>query len=235
MSKQLPFIIILCFVSVFAQDNKKFILGVNGVYTTTAKIYLYPYSSDPVLRNTTFPISDIFNPGVYLKYKLSEDLLIGINTEYMTSTSSGNNLTVFSGNRTVTITVQDGFRLIPVELSLYYLLPFSLERYKFMMGGGVAYYYGQQIRLFGNDQISSRETQIAYGIQVSVSMDYYLTKNIIIHGGMKFRDPQFVVNNTYDRKTVNYKGNTYLIAQDSFTSKINVDGVAFDLGAAFEF
>ena len=235
MVKRLPFIFLLCAITVFAQDNKKFILGINGVYTTAAKIYLYPYSSDPVLRNTSFPISDIFNPGIYLKYRLTSDILIGINTEYMTKTSSGSNLTVFSGNKTVTITVQDGFRMIPVELSLYYLLPFSLERWKFMMGGGAAYYYGQHIRIFGDDQISSRETQIAYGIQVSVSMDYYLTDDIIIHGGMKFRDPQFITNNTYDKKTVNYNGNTYLIAQDSFTSKINVDGVAFDLGAAFQF
>ena len=153
----------------------------------------------------------------------------------MTTTSSGNNLTVLSGNRTVTITVQDGFRMIPVELSIYYLLPFSLERWKFMMGGGAAYYYGQHIRLFGDDQVSSTETQIAYGIQVSVSMDYYLTEDILLHGGMKFRDPQFVVNNTYDKKTFNYQGNEFEIAQDSFTSKINVDGVAFDLGLAYQF
>jgi len=235
MYKQLPLILLLCIVTVFAQNDKRFILGVEGVYTTTAKIYLYPFSSDPVLRNMSFPISDIFNPGVYFKYKLSDDIFIGLNTEYMSKTSSGDNLTVFSGERTVTITVQDGFRLIPVELSLYYLLPFSLEKYKFMMGGGVAYYYGQHIRLFGDDEITSRETQFAYGIQVSVSMDYYLTNNIMIHGGMKFRDPQFTVNNTYNKNTVNYNGNIYYISQDSFTSKINVDGVAFDLGAAIEF
>ncbi len=235
MNRRLPFIFLLCAVTLFAQDNKKFILGVNAVYTTSAQIYLYPYSSDPVLRNSSFPISNIFNPGIYIKYKLSNDILLGINTEYMTTTSSGNNLTVLSGNRTVTITVQDGFRMIPVELSIYYLLPFSLERWKFMMGGGAAYYYGQHIRLFGDDQVSSTETQIAYGIQVSVSMDYYLTEDILLHGGMKFRDPQFVVNNTYDKKTFNYQGNEFEIAQDSFTSKINVDGVAFDLGLAYQF
>ncbi len=52
---------------------------------------------------------------------------------------------------------------------------------------------------------------------------------------MKFRDPQFTVKSKYSKKEVNYNGNIIRIAQDTFDSKINVDGVTFILGLAFHF
>ncbi len=234
--KLLIFFLILFTTLTCAQYNgNNFSIGVNAAYTTTAKIYLYPNSSDVVLRNTSFPLTDIFNPAIYFKYKVSDGIIIGLNTEFMTKTATGKNLTVFTGNKTETIDVQDGFRLIPIELSIYYLLPFSMERFKFLMGGGIAYYYGQHIRNFGDAGVTSSETQIAYGVQVSVSMDYLLTDNVSVHTGMKFRDPKFTVKNIYTKKDVKYNGSTLTLAQDSFVSKINVDGVTFVVGLAYSF
>ncbi len=236
ISKKIIIILILYTSVSFSQYNgNSFMIGINGVYTTSAKIYLYPYSSDAVLRNTSFPLSDIINPGLFFRYRLTDDLIIGFNTEYMKKTSYGKNLTVFSNDETVTINVKDGFIMVPFELSLYYLLPFSTEDFKFLMGGGGAYYYGKQIRNFGNAGISSSETHIAYGIQVSVSMDYLITNHISIRGAMKFRDPQFTVKNVYNRKVVDYNGSVLNVLQSSFTSKVNVDGVTFILGAAYSF
>lgn len=60
--------------------------------------------------------------------------------EYMMHTASGKNLTVYSQDKTITINVEDGLVLVPVELSVYYLPPFSTEDWKFLMGGGAAYY-----------------------------------------------------------------------------------------------
>jgi len=236
MGKYLIIILILFAPISFCQYNgNSFMIGVNGVYTTSAKIYLYPNSSDAILRNTSFPLSDIINPGIFFRYRISDDLLIGFNTEYMRKTEHGKNLTVFSNNRTVTIDVEDGFVMIPFELSLYYLLPFSTEDFKFLMGGGGAYYYGKQIRNFGNAGVNSSETHIAYGIQVSISMDYLITNHISVRGSMKFRDPQFTVKNIYDHKIVNYNGSVLDLAQSSFYSKVNIDGVTFVVGAAYSF
>ena len=235
-SKYLIIILILFTSLSFGQYNgNSFMIGINGVYTTSAKIYLYPNSSDVVLRNTSFPLSDIINPGISFRYRLSDDLLIGFSTEYMTKTGNGRNLTVFSNNKTVTIDVEDGFIMVPFELSLYYLLPFSTENFKFLMGGGGAYYYGKQIRNFGDAGVKSSETHISYGIQVSISMDYLITNHISVRGAMKFRDPQFTVKNIYDHKIVNYNGSILDLAQNSFVSKINVDGVTFVAGVAYSF
>ena len=218
-----------------AQFNKTFGVSVNAVYNTSAKIYLSPNSSDIILRNNSFLIENFINPSIDFRYRLSESILIGINTEYMTTSSVGPNLTVFFGNSTVTIDVEDGFRLIPLELSAYYLLPFSTEQFKFLMGGGMGFYIGSHIRKFGDVEVSNAERKAAYGIHVSISMDYLIKDFISVRGEMKFRDPQFTVKSKYNKKEVNYNGSVIRLAQDSFDSKINVDGVTFILGLAFHF
>ncbi len=232
------FIILVIFYSssIFAQFNgKKFSVGVNAVYTTGAKIYFNPYSSDPILRNNSFSVGGILNPAIDFKYRFSEQILFGLSTEYMSKTSVGYNITVLDGNRTYDLPVNDGFKLIPIEVSIYYFLPFSTERFKFLMGAGAGYYLGERIRNFGNEKIENVERKFAYGIQVSVSMDYALFENISLHYEMKFRDPQFIVKSRYLNSQVEYNGKTYDVVQDTFDSKVNVDGVTFILGAAFMF
>ncbi len=231
-------LILLLLVSSYAEaqsGNKQFSIGVNGVYTTTARIYLNPNSSDPVLRNHAFEIADIFNPAIDFRYRITNDIIIGFGTEYMKTTASGPNLTAFSGNSTVTIDVNDGFLLIPLEVSGYYLLPFSTEKFKFMMGGGAGYYYGEHIREFGDASVSTVSRDFAYGIQVSVSMDYMIRDDISVHSEMKFRDPQFKVKSAYDKLEVNYKNQTIILPQKTFDTKIDVDGVTFILGFSFLF
>ena len=215
--------------------SKRFSIGVNGVYTTTARIYLNPNSSDPILRNYAFEIAGIINPALDFRYRITDDIIIGVGTEYMKATASGPNLTAFSGNSTVTINVNDGFLLIPVEISGYYLLPFSTEKFKFLMGGGAGYYYGEHIRDFGDASVSTVSRDFAYGIQVSVSMDYMIRDDITVHSEMKFRDPQFKVKSAYNKLEVNYENQTILLAQKTFDSKIDVDGVTFILGFSYLF
>jgi hypothetical protein len=219
----------------FSQFNKTFGISVNVVYNSSASIYLSPNSSDVILRNNSFLLEDIYNPSVEFRYRLTESIILGFGTEYMTAAAVGPNLTIFLGNSPVTIDVQDGFTLIPLELSAYYLLPFSTERIKFLMGGGIGYYIGSHIRKFGDVEVSNAERKSAYGIHVSLSMDYIILNFLSVRGEMKFRDPQFNVKSDYSRKEVNYNGNTIRLPQESFDSKINVDGVAFVLGIAFHF
>lgn len=214
-------------------NEKRFSIGVNGVYTTTAQIFLNPNSSDPVIRNISFQISDIFDPALDIRYRITDEIIFGLGTEYMRATAGGENITVISGNLTENIEVTDGFLLIPVELSGYYILPFSTERFKFLMGGGAAYYYSRHIREFGNAEISTVNREFAYGIQVSISMDYLIRNDVTVHAEMKFRDPQFKLRSAYDNQEVNYNGRTIFIEQRTFDSKINVDGVTFILGFSY--
>ena len=236
MKTKLALIVILGFnFSSYAQFNRTYGVSVNAVYNTSASIYLSPNSSDIFLRNNSFLIQNFFNPSIDFRYRLSESIIVGFNTEYMITSSTGPNLTVFLGNSTVTIDVEDGFRLIPLEFSAHYLLPFSTEHFKFLMGGGVGYYIGSHVRKFGDVDVSNVERKAAYGIHVSISMDYLIRDFISVRGEMKFRDPQFTVKSKYSKQEVNYNGSVIRLAQESFDSKINVDGVTFIIGLAFHF
>ncbi|HEX2962355.1 MAG TPA: hypothetical protein VHO43_11225 [Ignavibacteriales bacterium] len=214
---------------------KDFSLSLNYNYTTTARIFLNPKSPDEILRNNSFYMEDIFSPSADLRYRLTEDILIGLNVEYIKKVQAGPNLTVLGSGGTQTIIVEDGFKVIPFELSAYYILPFSTEKFKFIMGGGLAYYYGEHLRKFGDEEVSNLKREFAYGIQALVSSDYMITSFLSLRGEMKFRDPELEVTSKYKNKRVNYEGSTIVLAQDTFQSKINIDGVTFTLGMAFHF
>lgn len=230
------FIFFLLHTNASGQFNgNDFSIGINAVYTTTAKVYLNPNSSDITLRNQFFLLEDIFNPAFDIRYRLTEPLIIGLNVEFMNKTEFGSRLRVFYGNTTALIEVEEGFNVIPVELTLYYILPFSTESFKFLMGGGGGYYWGEHIRKFGDAEVESIERKDAFGIHVSISMEYLLRDNIGIRTEMKFRDPQFTLSNRYSKEVVNYQGTTITLPQRSFDSRVNIDGVTFILGAVLSF
>lgn len=237
MIKKLIVSLIILFSSVnLAQYNgNDFSISSSLVYTTTAEIYLYPNSVDPILRNNTFVLNDVINPSVDFRYRLSEPLIIGISTEIMKSEESGRNLTVLQGNNEIRLETTDGFQLIPIEASLYYQMPFSTASFKFVMGGGAGIYFGNFSRVFGDTDVSTIESESAIGIHVSISMEYLILEQAGIRFEMKFRDPEFKTRYRYNNTTVNYNGTEITLQEDTFDSKVNVNGVTFLLGAAFYF
>jgi len=52
---------------------------------------------------------------------------------------------------------------------------------------------------------------------------------------MRFRDPEFEMENSYPDKIVNYGGKTYLLSSQTFSSKVNIDGISFAIGILFQF
>ena len=228
----------ILFISVFISaqpTDKNFSIGLNFVYTTNARIFLSPNSSDPIERNSSFGLADIIDPGINFRYRLLDEVSIDLNIEYMERTAFGNNEKVVTSSGLRYINVKDGFKMIPIELSIYYSLPFSTEKFKFLMGGGAGYYYGSMIRKFGNADISTSERKAAYGIQVAVEMDYLIRKNIALKADMEFRDPQFSVTSRYNNQEYDYNGEKVRVTRQEFDSKINVNGVTFIFGTLFYF
>lgn len=234
--KEIIIIVLLLSGFTFSQTGRSVIsLSFDGIYTTSAKIFLNPNSSDPQLRNNSFPISDVISPAFSLRYKLSKSMIIVVGTEYMKTYATGANLTLLSAGGTRTIKVDDGFIFIPVEAGVNYILPFSTQSFMFSMGGGVGYYFGKMTRNFGDVSVSSSTKKPAYGIFVNITMDYFFIDKMSLKAEMKFRDPQFTTVNTYSKNTVNYLGESLTLSNDSFESKINIDGVSFVIGIAYHF
>jgi len=208
-------------------------LSANVVYTTSAEIFLNPNSSDPVVRNQSFTLEDVFNPSIDIRYRLSDDFILGLNIEYIKKTSGAPNLTAFIGNSVLVIEVEDGFSVIPVELTAHYFFPFSTEQFKFLMGGGIGYYRGEFIREFVDTDLSVEQRKFALGIHVSASMDYMVLDNLSLRFEMKFRDPQYEVKSKYTKTEVIYQGETISLPENSFNTKVNLDGLTFILGLVY--
>ena len=215
--------------------ENKFGISINAVYTTSADIFLNPNSSDIVVRNKPFVVEDILNPSLDIRYRFNEWFILGLNVEYMKKSATGPNLTVFLGNRIVVFEVEDGFKVIPIELTAHYLFPFSTDRFIFIMGGGLGYYRGEFTRKFSDVDLSIQQRQVAIGIHVSASMDYMFLEFFSVRFEMKFRDPQYNVTSKYNKTTVLYQGNEIPLHDDAFETKVNINGVTFILGGAFHF
>lgn len=218
----------------FPQFNENnFGISVNLVYTTSAEIFLNPNSSDPVVRNQAYTLEDIFNPSLDVRYRLSEYFILGLNLEYINKTAEAPNLTAFIGSQLIVLNVEDGFRVIPFELTAHYFFPFSTENFKFLMGGGIGYYRGEFIRKFSDVDLAVLQRKIALGIHVSASIDYMLINNLSFRFEMKFRDPQYEVKSEYTKSEVIYQGATITLPDDAFETKVNIDGLTFILGIVY--
>ncbi|MBT8380102.1 MAG: hypothetical protein KJN64_12815 [Ignavibacteria bacterium] len=230
----LIFFIILTLKSSFAQfNNNSFGISANAVYTTSAEIFLNPNSSDPIVRNQSYTLEDIFSPALDVRYRLSEHFILGINLEYINKSAEAPNLTAFIGSQVVVLDVEDGFRVIPVELTAHYFFPFSTQDFKFLMGGGIGYYRGEFTRKISDAELALVERKIALGIHVSASLDYLVINNFSVRFEMKFRDPQYEVKSEYTKNEVVYQGETINLPDDAFETKVNIDGLTFILGIVY--
>ncbi len=226
------FIKILFLVSIlptiiFAQANgKDFGISFNLNYTTTSQLFLQPDSPDLILRGTHQSLDDIYSYSIDFRYQVSESIILGVGSESIKKTFD--NSINLGGIRA---SMKDGYKMIPIEFFVYYLIPFSTERFKFYMGGGFGLYIGEQIRELGDVSISNESKKIGYGINVSIGMDFLVNRFLSIRTQMRFRDPEFEMESKYSDTTVNYNGKSYILPSEKFTSKVNIDGITFAIGA----
>ncbi|MCF8241945.1 MAG: outer membrane beta-barrel protein [Melioribacteraceae bacterium] len=210
-----------------------FSISASYSYTTTSEMFYYPNASDPFLRNQSIPMDGLLHPSVEIRYKISDEFAVGINAEYIRKTINVSGRTIPSLGLISNFSVEDGYSIIPVEFNGFYLLPFSTERFKFFMGGGLGIYFGKHIRNIIDVTVSSETREVAYGIQVSVGMDYMIRDNISIRTEMRFRDPDIEFISTYDKNEFEHGNNIYRIPVSSFPSKVNINGITFAIGAAY--
>jgi outer membrane protein W len=230
-------LLIALFNTVYFTQNKteKFNLFVGADYITTAQIFLNPNSSDLILRNESFELTDLYSPVVDLRYFISEEMLIGLSTEYISKKAYGYNETAVEGSQLRQIEVEDGVTYIPLELSVYYLMPFSTDDFYFTMGGGVGYYFGSHSRKLGDAEIENIEKNNSIGLLVSIGIEYKIYNQIGFRFDMKFRDPENKITSKYDSETTIYRDRQLQIPQNEFDTKINLNGISFLLGATFHF
>jgi len=210
-------------------ENSNFGIAFNYSYTTSSKLFLFPNAQDPILRNQNIEMDGVNSYGVDIRYRISEPLIVGLSAEYLKNTKNHGEFSVGG----FIIPIDDGFELIPVELTLYYVVPFSTEKFKFYMGGGAGIYFGRHIRNFSDVSVSDIGSETAYGIQVATGMDYIANEFISLRAEMRFRDPEFDMKSKYSKQIFEYQGRSLLLSRETFQTKANVDGVTFLIGVVF--
>ncbi len=204
-------------------------VAVKANLTTSSRLFTDPNSPDAFERSQYLGIEDFFGYGVEVRYQLPEsNVALGFSADYIRATN----------NRSVTIVstvvpIEDGYRVIPVELTGYFLIPLSGPTFGVYMGGGVGAYFGDRLYRVGDTEAPTTSAERGFGIHVLGGVSYRFTGWFSLEAEMKFRDLQFKTSNRFPSSTVIYKG--AIIPVDQLDASVHTDGVVFQLGTVFNF
>lgn len=205
---------------------------VRGNLTTGSQLFPTPASTDEVERAFSEQIDNSFGVGAEIRYTLPEtQVAIGLGTEYIRTTSSFQRPITPSSSRFVP--VDDGYRVIPVELTGYFLIPVSGPTFSIYMGGGVGMYFGERVYSFAGVNAPSVSSGKGFGIHVLGGVSFALREWVAIQAEMKFRDLQFESSNAFTVTEASYNGFTIPLSRQSFVSRVNTNGIVFQVGLAF--
>ena len=236
-ARKLSSMLVLCVVcglgtQSLRAEERLFSIGLKGNFTTGSQLFPTPNSTDPFQRSQFFSIEDFFGTSVELKYFFPEsNLAIGLSADYIRTTAS-QSLRISS---TQSIPVDDGYRVIPVELTGYFQIPVSGPTFGVYMGGGGGVYFGRRIYRIGGVEAPAIDEGHGFGIHVLGGLSYQFTEWFALNAEMKFRDLQFESTNRFSSSQIIYNGTIIRVSDAPFASRVHTDGIVFQIGTVFRF
>jgi opacity protein-like surface antigen len=162
--------------------------------------------------------TDFFGYGGEVVYHIpGTTLSVGLSADYITS----------SDTRTITATaqrivpVEDGYRVLPVEVTGYFRIPITEGRFGVFMGGGLGVYFGERDYSVAGVASATTATRAGFGIHVLGGVQYQFTDWFTLSAEMKFRDAQFEATNAFAVPTVRYGDILVTLPQKPFESSIH--------------
>jgi hypothetical protein len=152
-----------------------------------------------------------------------------ISAEYLSQVRSEQRV-VGSVNPPRYVPVDEGYRMIPIELGAHVFLPIGSQSWKLSMGGGIGAYHTERVYSVAGVSSEPVGNRFGYGIHVSINAEYLILPKVFLTAGIKFRDPEVDVRNRFDRSSIIYNNNTVPLPQGEFPSRVNVDGMNLSLG-----
>ena len=209
----------------YSQTNN-YSISVKGNYTNYARYYVGHYNYTSFIEEDFYSIDNLFGYGLDFRYEFLNDYWIGISGEFVSGAFEYN-------HRDYRIPCKSQYSMFIGDLACYYLLPLSGEKFKIHIGGGLNFAKASnkdEILYVSSEQISS---PINVGILALCGMEYILTKNFSLRGEIKFRDPIVENETKFNTSLIFYNDRTYSIPTRPYKSKINIDGMVFELSAVF--
>ena len=226
-------VVILCFLHVMSGPEAVCSDGVMTItaranLTTSSQLYTNPDSPNPIERVAFIPLENQFGGGIEIKYTFPEtNLALSLAVDYVQAATSGQ-----TAGR---VPFEDGYRVVPVELTAYFMIPISGPSVQIFMGGGGGAYVGERMYSLAGVEAPSVDSRTGFGIHVLGGASYRISELVSITGEMKFRDLQFDATNAFETPRIVYGGRVIEVGTEPFHSSIQTDGVIFHLGVAFSF
>ncbi len=210
--------------------EKPFAVIVKGNLTTSSLLYPNNNAADEILRTTSYPVGSFFGTSIELRYRFPEsNAAVGVSADYLRAKSDRS---ITAGS--LTVPVEDGYRVIPVEVTGYFIIPFSGPTFGVFMGGGAGLYFGRREYTVAGVAPASVSVSPGFGIHVLGGVSYRLNDLLSLTAEMKFRDLQFE-ETTQFTKRIRYQGTLLNIGTSPETLRVQTDGMIFQLGVAISF
>ncbi|MEN3037877.1 MAG: hypothetical protein ABDI07_01775 [Candidatus Kryptonium sp.] len=230
--KILTFLIFLLLNLSLSQSNKT--IGANFNYILSAFVYPNVISSDRGIRNLSTEVNGWIGISADLRYEFASGYLLGLSLEAVNKKVEDFLIRRIS-NQIVRIPVEDRFRIYIAELSLFFVAPFSSQRWKIYIGGGLGAYKGDFTKSILNVKSKIQKSPVNFGIQVISGVMYNFNERFGARIELKFRDPIVETENKFTERFINYNGHTIQIDQAPFRPRVNFDTMTLILGIAFSF
>ena len=200
-----------------------------GTLTTSSLIYVTPDAVDPVAQGNTFDLTGTFGYGAEIRFRIPESsIALGLSTEYIRSSGTD----VLGGT---SIPVKDGYTAIPVELTGYFIIPLSTESFGVYMGGGAGMYFGTRNYSIAGVEAATVQNTPGFAIHVLGGVSYRILNSVRGIFEMKFRDLQFQSVNQFQEQVIRYQGTAINVGTQPFNSRVETDGIIFQIGLAYTF
>jgi hypothetical protein len=224
-------VLMVCGISVAPAQERNYSVTTFGAFTTSSKLFPSANSADEFTRGQFLPLNDIFSFGIEFRREIKAiRVQIGLSVEYIATSEIIN-----VPDSLIAIPVKDGFQTVPVELTGYFVIPFSGDKIQLFMGAGVGAYPGVRSYDYAGTQAIVVGRTIGVGIHVVSGVEYVLNDILSLRGVLKFRDVQFESTNRFTQTTTQYNGNSITLSQDPLSSRINIDGMAATMGIVIRF
>jgi len=213
-------------------QERSFTVLVKGNLTTQSDIFLNPTSPDPVARAQSTTLEDFPGIGVEVQYQFpGMNIALGVSADRI-SVRTPQPITVSFREL---VPAEDGYTVIPLEVTGYFIIPASGEMFKIFMGGGLGAYIGTRRYSIAGVEARTVDDRPGFGIHVLGGVSVHFTGWLSLVAEMKFRDLQFRSTDAFAVSRIPY-GSTYInVSQTPFASTIHTDGIVFQIGAGVSF
>lgn len=216
---------------------KDFSICLYATYVASAEIQYDITSSDLFGVNTFSELNGTYGYGGEFSYKLpfnDLDLALFVSTEYYHLIQNNIPFRFTMDTLRYTVSVTEDISMYPVEFGIKWDLPEFLENFTFYIGGGGGIYWGNRTRKLLNISTQIIQKKSGFSLNALAGVEYSAGRNFSLDFQLKFREPYFDIESTYNTNIININGSEFEL-KSPVTSRITVNGLRLSFGLKYNF